>query len=231
MSDGYDINGKDRGKAFDLVNKVMGGEKISDSELQELARAVVEFKQKADRMSEVASYLGVVCVSTAESALAKKSTSAYDRRRQLSICKMVGRSLDAQSLIGGTKVAIDHAKERAFRVFREFNSGKGEGIGSKMVNEKLFVFNPPTMPPEYHSGEKQYMLYLDWLPLEDRDKGYAPDFFIGMWQENKWWILATGYEPSGDSFPVDEPLTVLRPLDFTPLTDDKTLIGWCPLWG
>jgi hypothetical protein len=97
--------------------------------------------------------------------------------------------------------------------------------------DKTFKFFHPERKPSANFDGCQYLLFIDWLPVEDRDDDYCPSYFIGIWEDDKWWTRDTSHEPCGDTFDEDEPGIVLRPILFTPLREWDILLGWCPLFA
>lgn len=99
-----------------------------------------------------------------------------------------------------------------------------------MITKTISMF-PASVVPKCQYTESQFLLFADWLPIEDRDAEYKPAMFIGLWEDGGWWILAGGYEPLPDQCAADDPSHCLRPVLFERAGDSLSIIGWAPLFG
>jgi hypothetical protein len=95
---------------------------------------------------------------------------------------------------------------------------------------KIDLIDPTISPIEMDGA--QYMLYLDWLPPEERAyDSYEPALFIALWRDGGWWVL------NDDTYIGDGDYMVkgctLKPVVFSPLSEAgyQKLIGWYPLFG
>ena len=98
---------------------------------------------------------------------------------------------------------------------------------------KTFIFVPGDLKPLGRWGNCQYLLHMDWLPPEAREDDYTTEYFIGIWEDGKWWIRDMLCENDDDTYAQDDKDHILRPIFFTPIQEDlgQVVIGWCPLFS
>ncbi len=89
------------------------------------------------------------------------------------------------------------------------------------------VFHPATESPNGFTGG-QYVVYAHWMD-DERDAGYAPDFFIALWEDGRWWIRDSCHIEDEDI--TSEEGGILRPRFFRPLPDWYEVLGWAALFG